>query len=190
MTTAKPLSRFAVPDALSLPEDLRTRVLGLQEKMGFVPNVFLAMGHRPQQLRAFMMFHDDLMESNEGLTQAEREMIVVATSNANNCLYCVVSHGAVLRIRAKDATISEKVAVNYRDADLSERQVAMLDYAMKLSQTPGQVTAEDFATLRAAGFDEATLWDIGAIVAFFAMSNRFATHTAMWPNPEFYGMAR
>lgn len=190
MTTVMPISRFPVPDVLTLPEDLRMRIIGLQEKMGFIPNVFLAMAHRPEQLRAFLMFHDGLMESNEGITQAEREMIVIATSSANACLYCVVSHGAFLRIRAKDSILSDKIAINYRDAGLTPRQIAMLDYAMKLSQTPNQVTAADFETLREAGFDNDTLWDIGGIVAFFAMSNRLATHAGMWPNPEFYSLAR
>jgi uncharacterized peroxidase-related enzyme len=190
MATSRPVSRFPIPEIISLPDDLRSRIEGLQEKMGYIPNVFLAMAHRPEQLRAFMVFSDALMDSDEGLTRAEREMIVVATSSANQCLYCVVSHGAILRIRSKQPTLADQVAINYREAPITARQRLMLDYALKLSQTPWEVGDADFNALRDAGFDDDAIWDIGAITAFFAMSNRLASHTGMWPNPEFYGMAR
>jgi uncharacterized peroxidase-related enzyme len=190
MMTARPISRFPVPDISSLPGDLRSRIEGLQEKMGFIPNVFLGQAHRPEQLRAFMVFHDALMDSDEGLTRAEREMIVVATSSANECLYCVVSHSAFLRIRSKQPTLADQIAVNYREAPITARQRLMLDYALKLAKTPWEVSDADFAALRDAGFDDDAIWDIGAITALFAMSNRLASHTGMWPNPEFYGMAR
>lgn len=190
MSDSHPISRFPVPDIASLPDDLRTRIETLQEKMGFVPNVFLGHAHRPNQLRAFLAMHDDLMESNEGLSQAEREMIVVATSSANQCLYCLVSHGAFLRIRSKQSVLSDQIAANYRDAEISDRQRLMLDYAVKLAQTPWLVGEADIAALGEAGFSEDEIWDIGAITALFAMSNRMAAHTAMRPNREFYGMAR
>lgn len=190
MTTERPISRFPVPDVSSLPDDLRARVEGLEEKMGFIPNVFKSQAHRPEQLRAFMVYHDALMDSDEGLTRAEREMIVIATSSANQCLYCVVSHSAFLRIRSKDPILADQVAINYREAAITDRQRVMLDYAMKLSQTPGEVGEADFEALRAAGFDEDAIWDIGAITALFAMSNRMASHTGARPNSEFYGMAR
>ncbi|WP_339799316.1 peroxidase-related enzyme [uncultured Marinobacter sp.] len=190
MSTELPISRFPIPDIATLPEDLRTRIETLQSKMGFVPNVFLGHAHRPNQLRAFLAMHDDLMESDEGLSRAEREMIVVATSALNQCLYCTVSHGALLRIRSKQPRLSEQVGANYRDAEISPRQKTMLDYAVKLAQTPWLVGDNDIETLRAAGFSEDEIWDIGAITALFAMSNRLASHTAMRPNHEFYGLAR
>jgi len=190
MTASRPISRFPIPDISSLPDDLRSMIENVQERMGFVPNVFLAMAHRPNQLRHFMAYSDELMNNDEGLTKAEREMIVVATSSANQCLYCVVSHGAILRIRSKQPTLADQLAINYREAPVTERQRVMLDYAVKLAKTPEVVTEADFQTLREAGFDDDAIWDIGGIVAFFAMSNRLATHTGMWPNPEFYGMAR
>lgn len=183
-------SRFPVPELEDLPEDLAARIRALAEKMGFVPNVFRVLAHRPEELRAFVTYHDLLMDKAEGLSKAEREMIVVATSAANGCLYCTVSHGAFLRIRAKQPRLSDQVAVNYRDADLTPRQRVMLDYALKLSRAPWRVEEADFERLREAGFDQAEIWDIGAITALFAMSNRLASHTGMQPNPEFHGMAR
>lgn len=190
MSDRYPLSRFPVPDVSTLPDDLRKRIETLQEKMGFVPNVFLGHAHRPNQLRAFLAMHDDLMESDEGLSRAEREMIVVATSSANQCLYCMVSHSAFLRIRSKLPWLPDQIGANYREAEISDRQRTMLDYALKLAQTPWLVGEEDIRTLEQAGFSQDEIWDIGAITGLFAMSNRLAAHTAMRPNSEFYGMAR
>jgi uncharacterized peroxidase-related enzyme len=184
------LSRFPTPGIEALPEDLRARVAELEEKMGFVPNLFRVMSCRPDELRLFMAYHDALMDREGGLTKAEREMIVVATSACNQCLYCGVSHGAFLRIRSKDPRLSEQVALNYREADLSERQRAMLDYAVRLATRPWTVTQSHLDALGEHGFDHDDLWDIGAITALFAMSNRLASHTGMPPNDEFYGMAR
>lgn len=186
----KPVSRFPVPDIEDLPEDLRDRILGIQEKTGFVPNVFLALAHRPDELRAFMSYHDILMEGESGLSKAEREMIVVATSAANDCQYCVIAHGAILRIRARNPLIADQVAINYRKADLSDREHAMLTFAMKLATSSGEVSDEDIAAVRAQGFSMEDVWDIGAITAFFALSNRMANLTSMRPNAEFYAMAR
>lgn len=185
-----PISRFPVPDLDSLPEDVRARILGVQEKAGFIPNVFLMLAHRPAEFRAFFDYHDALMEKDSGLTKAEREMIVVATSGAGNCLYCVVAHGAVLRIRAKHARVADQLATNYRKAEITPRQRAMLDFAIKLSTRGGEVEDGDFDTLRAAGFDEEAIWDIGAITAFFAMSNRLVHLTGTPPNEDFYLMGR
>lgn len=184
------LSRFPVPGIDNLPDDLRARVAELEEKMGFVPNLFRVMAYRPQELRLFMDYHDALMDKETGLTKAEREMIVVATSAVNNCLYCCVSHGAFLRIRSKDARLGDQVAINYREADIGPRQRAMLDYAVRLAERPWTVTPEDLEALRTHGFDNDDLWDIGAITGLFAMSNRLASHAGMPPNDEFYGMAR
>jgi len=186
----KPISRFPVPDLNDLPDDIREMILTVQEKSGFVPNVFLALAHRPDEFRAFFAYHDALMDKDEGLTKAEREMIVVATSNANACQYCVVAHGAILRIRAKDPLVADQVAVNYRKADITEKQKAMLDYAMKVSQRAEEVGEADFATLAQHGFDDEAIWDIGAIAAFFGMSNRLANMTSMRPNDEFYSLGR
>jgi len=166
------ISRFAVPELTDLPEDVRNRILGVQEKAGFVPNVFLMLAHRPAEFRAFFDYHDALMEKDAGLSKAEREMIVVATSGAGNCLYCVVAHGAVLRIRAKDPLVSDQLATNYRKANITPRQRAMLDFAMKLSTRGGEIEDADVDALKAHGFDDDAIWDIGAITAFFAMSNR------------------
>ncbi|MCP1674690.1 putative peroxidase-related enzyme [Natronocella acetinitrilica] len=188
--TERALSRFPVPALRTLPEDLRTRIETVNEKLGFVPNVFLVLAHRPAELRAFLAYHDALMESDEGLTRAEREMIVVATSSANQCLYCTVSHGAFLRIRSKRAELGEQIAFNYREADISLRQRTMLDYALKLAQSPWLVEDGDLDGLREAGFSDDEIWDIGAITALFAMSNRLASHTGMGPNRQFYGLAR
>jgi uncharacterized peroxidase-related enzyme len=186
----RPISRFPVPDIADLPDDLRERILVVREKTGFVPNVFLTLAHRPDELRAFLAYHDALMEKDSGLTKAEREMIVVATSNANNCQYCVVAHGAILRIRAKDPLIADQVAINYRKADLTPRQNAMLDFAMKVSQDSGSIGDEDFEALRGHGFSDEDIWDIGAVAALFSLSNRMANLISMRPNDEFYTLGR
>lgn len=185
-----PVSRYPVPELASLPDDIRDKILAVQEKAGFVPNVFLTLAHRPAEFRAFFAYHDALMEKDEGLSKAEREMIVVATSGANNCLYCVVAHGAILRIRARNPRVADQLATNYRKAEISPRQRAMLDFAMKLSVDSGAVGDEDIAALKAHGFDDEAVWDIGAITAFFAMSNRLANLTSMRPNDEFFLMGR
>ncbi len=188
--TERPISRYPVPDVIELPEDLRARILGVQEKVGFIPNVFLVLAHRPAEARAFFDYHDALMEKDGGITKAEREMIVVATSAANDCLYCVVAHGAILRIRAKDPLVADQVAVNHRKADITPRQAAMLDFALKVSQASGVIGDADFEALRAHGFSDEDAWDIGAIAAFFALSNRMANLTSMRPNDEFFAMGR
>ena len=189
-TPRPPISRFPVPQIADLPEDVRSRILAVQEKAGFVPNVFLALAHRPDEFRAFFAYHDALMEKAGGLTKAEREMIVVATSAANQCLYCVVAHGAILRVRAKNPQVADQVATDYRKADITPRQVAMLDFALRVAREPHLVGEGDFAALRAAGFADADIWDIGAIAALFALSNRMAHLTAMRPNDEFYLLGR
>jgi len=186
----KPVSRFPVPELADLPEDIRTRLLTVQEKSGFVPNVFLALAHRPDEFRAFFAYHDALMEKEGGLTKAEREMIVVATSGANNCQYCVVAHGAILRVRAKNPLLADQVAINYRKADITQRQKAMLDFAMKVALEAATLGESDFAALRAHGFSDEDAWDIGAIAAFFALSNRMANLSDMRPNDEFYLLGR
>ncbi len=188
--TEKPISRFPVPSIDDMPDDIADRIRAVQEKSGFVPNVFLTLAHRPDEFRAFFAYHDALMDKPGNLTKAEREMIVVATSNVNQCQYCVVAHGAILRIRAKDPLISDQVAVNYRKADITDRQSAMLDFAMKVSQSAYEVSEEDFDTLRAHDFDMEDVWDIAGIAAFFGLSNRMANVTSMRPNEEFYGMGR
>ncbi|MBR1176344.1 peroxidase-related enzyme [Bradyrhizobium sp. KB893862 SZCCT0404] len=182
--------RFPAPALDSLPDDIRTRLLGVQEKSGFVPNVFLTLAYRPDEFRAFFAYHDALMEKDGGLTKAEREMIVVATSAANQCQYCVIAHGAILRIRAKNPLIADQIAVNYRKADITPRQKAMLDFAMKVSADAQRVSEEDFAALQPHGFSDDDIWDIAAISAFFALSNRLANFTGMRPNEEFYLMGR
>jgi 4-carboxymuconolactone decarboxylase len=184
------ISRFPVPELSDMPEDIRERILAVQEKAGFVPNVFLVLAHRPEEFRAFFAYHDALMEKPGNLTIAEREMIVVATSNLNQCQYCVVAHGAILRIRAKDPLIADQVAVNYRKADITERQKAMLDFAVKVSMQAYAVGEEDFVALKAQGFDEDDIWDIAAISSFFGLSNRMANVTSMRPNAEFYNLGR
>jgi uncharacterized peroxidase-related enzyme len=188
--TDKPISRYPVPEINDLPDDLREMVLAVQEKAGFVPNVFLTLAHRPDELRAFMDYHDALMLRDGGLTAADREMIVVATSGGNSCQYCVVAHGAILRIRAKQPTIADQVAINYRKADITPRQMAMLDFALKVSNESHAVGDEDFDTLRDHGFSDEDIWDIAGITAFFGMSNRMANFTSMRPNDEFYMMGR
>lgn len=169
-----PISRYPVPELKDLPQDVLARVLAVQEKAGFVPNVFLTLAHRPDEFRAFFAYHDALMEKQGGLSKAEREMIVVATSAANQCQYCVVAHGAILRIRAKDPLIADQVATNYRKADITPRQTAMLDFAMKVSRRAEEIGDGDFDVLRTHGFSDEDIWDIGAISAFFALSNRMA----------------
>ncbi|MBN8509158.1 MAG: peroxidase-related enzyme [Burkholderiales bacterium] len=190
-TTSPPISRWPVPDLADLPEDLRTRILEVQQKAGFVPNVFLALAHRPAEWRAFMAYHDALLLKDTGsLTKGEREMIIVATSAVNQCLYCVVAHGAILRVYEKKPLIADQLATNYRKADISPRQRAMLDFAMKVCTAAAAVDEADFAALRAHGFDDEDIWDIGAITAFFGLSNRMANLSAMRPNDEFYLMGR
>lgn len=184
------ISTFPVPEIDTLPEDIKTRILGVQEKAGFVPNVFLTLAFRPDEFRAFMAYHDALMDKDSELTKAEREMIVVATSNKNSCQYCVVAHGAILRIRAKDPLIADQVGINYRKANITDRQKAMLDFAMKVSQQSEEVTQADFEPLYAHGFTQEGIWDIMAVSAFFGMSNRIANVTATAPNAEFYAMGR
>ena len=188
--TPQPANRFPVPSLDALPEDIRTRILGVQEKSGFVPNVFLALAYRPDEFRAFFAYHDALMEKDSGLSKAEREMIVVATSSANQCQYCVVAHGAILRIRAKNPLIADQIAANYRKADITPRQKAMLDFAMKVSTEAQKVSDQDFADLGKHGFSDDDIWDIAAVSAFFGLSNRMANVTNMRPNDEFYLMGR
>ena len=182
--------RYPFPDLAGLPADLRERILSVQEKSGFVPNVFLAFARRPDEFRAFFAYHDALMEKDGGLTKAEREMIVVATSGANQCQYCVVAHGAVLRIRARNPLLADQVAINYRKADITPRQRGMLDFAMKVALESQRIGDEDYAALQAHGFSDEDAWDIAAIAAFFALSNRMANATGMAPNDEFYLMGR
>lgn len=184
------ISRFPVPTLDALPDDLRQRILAVQEKAGFVPNVFLVLGYRPDELRAFMDYHDALMLRDDGLTKGEKEMIVVATSGANHCLYCVVAHGAILRIVEKNALVADQLAVNHRKADITPRQRAMLDFAMKVSRHSEQVEDADFERLAAAGFSLDQAWSIAAITGFFALSNRMANVTGMRPNTEFFTMGR
>ncbi len=184
------ISRFPVVDLSRLPEDLRARIEPVAERTGFVPNVFLGMTHRPDELRAFMDFHDALMERDSGLTKAEREMVVVATSAANDCLYCVIAHGAILRIRARDSEIADRIAANWRTAPVTERQRTMLDFAVKLARVPEQIAPADFDLLHEAGFTDDDIWDIGSITALFALSNRIAHLADLQPNPEFFTMGR
>jgi len=185
-----PISRFPIPDLNDLPGDIRDKILAVQEKAGFVPNVFLVLAHRPDEFRAFFAYHDALMEKDSGLSKGEREMIVVATSGLNQCLYCVVAHGAILRIREKNPLLADQIATNYRKADITARQKAMLDFAAKLSLQGYDVDDTDLAALRQHGFSDADIWDIGAITAFFALSNRMAQLTNMRPNDEFYQLGR
>ena len=186
----KPISRFPVPKLADLPEDIQQLIQTIQEKSGFIPNVFLALAHRPAELRAFMAYHDALMKRDGNLTQAEKEMIIVATSNDNGCQYCVIAHGAILRVRAKNPLIADQVAVNYRKADLTDRQKAMLDFALKISNDSRSVSDDDFDLLRSHGLEDEDIWDIAGITAFFGMSNRMANFTSMRPNDEFYNLAR
>jgi uncharacterized peroxidase-related enzyme len=185
------MSRYPFPDLNALPEDIRVKVLEVQEKAGFIPNVFLALARRPAEWRAFFAYHDALMLKEDGhLTKGDREMIVTTTSAANNCLYCVVAHGAILRIYEKKPLVADQVAVNYLKADITPRQKVMLDFAMKVCQNSDQIQDQDFAALHAHGFDDEDVWDIAAITAFFGLSNRMASFSNMMPNPEFYLMGR
>jgi uncharacterized peroxidase-related enzyme len=185
------ISRYPVPELKDLPEDLRTRILEVQDKAGFVPNVFLVLAHRPAEWRAFVAYHDALLLKETGsLSKGEREMIIVTTSAANQCLYCVVAHGAILRIYEKKPLIADQLATNYRKADITPRQRAMLDFAMKVCTNSAAVDEVDFAALRAHGFDDEDIWDIGAITAFFGLSNRMANLSGMRPNDPFYLMGR
>ncbi|MEI9923468.1 MAG: peroxidase-related enzyme [Bradyrhizobium sp.] len=188
--TVRPISRFPVPNIEDMPEDIATRILAVQEKSGFIPNVFLVLAHRPDEFRAFFAYHDALMDKPGNITKAEREMIVVATSSLNQCQYCVVAHGAILRVRAQDPLIADQVATNYRKADITARQKAMLDFAIKVSTRAYEVSENDMETLREHGFSEEDAWDITAITAFFGMSNRLANVTSMRPNDEFYLLGR
>ena len=185
-----PISRFAVPSLDALPDDIALRIRKVSEKSGFIPNVFLALAHRPDEFRAFFAYHDALMERDGGLTKAEREMIVVATSGANHCQYCVVAHGAILRIRARNAQIADQVAVNWRKADISPRERTMLSYAEKVALRAHEIGDADHQALATAGFTQDEIWDIGAIAAFFAMSNRLANAADMRANDEFYMLGR
>ena len=189
MTQSTP-NRFPTPALDKLPDDIRDRILAVQDKSGFVPNVFLTLAYRPDEFRAFFAYHDALMDKDSGLTKAEREMIVVATSSANQCHYCVIAHGAILRIRAKHPQIADQIAVNYRKADITPRQRAMLDFAMKVSRAAEEISEQDFAEVSRHGFSDDDIWDIAAISAFFALSNRMANVTGMRPNDEFYMMGR
>lgn len=189
-TTEQPVSRFPVPSLDSMPEDVRNKILDVQEKSGFIPNVFLVLANRPAEFRAFFDYHDALMEKDSNLSKGEREMIVVATSGLNQCQYCVVAHGAILRIREKNPLIADQIAVNYHNADITPRQKAMLDFAVKVSQTAQEVSDADINELKQHGFDDEDVWDITGISAFFGLSNRMANVTAMRPNTEFYSLGR
>ena len=185
------ISRFPVPELADIPEDLRTRMLEVQQKAGFIPNVFLTLAHRPDECRAFFAYHDALMlKDTHALNKAEREMIVVTTSGANDCVYCVVAHGAILRIYTKNPRIADQVAINHRKAEITDKQCAMLDFALKVCLHSNEIDEADFVVLRAFGFTEDDIWDIGSITAFFGMSNRLANMSSMRPNDEFYLMGR
>ena len=191
MATSSPISRFPLPDLKNLPDDIREAILAVQEKAGFVPNVFLTLAHRPAEFRAFFAYHDALMLKETGnLSKADREMIVTATSAKNDCLYCVVAHGALLRIYAKNPLVADQVAVNYLKADITPRQSAMLDFAVKVCLDSAAVNDADYASLHTHGFDDEDIWDIATITAFFGMSNRIANSIGMRPNEEFYLMGR
>ena len=185
------MSRYPAPEIKDLPEDIRTKILEVQEKAGFVPQVFLTLARRPAEWRAFFAYHDALMLREEsGLSKGEREMIVTTTSAANHCLYCVVAHGAILRIYEKKPLVADQVAINYRKADISPRQRAMLDFAMKVCLHSDEIADADFSPLHAQGFSDEDIWDIASITAFFGLSNRIASFSNMLPNPEFYLMGR
>jgi uncharacterized peroxidase-related enzyme len=190
MTATPSISRFGTPELAALPEDIRARILEVQAKAGFVPNVFLALAHRPDEFRAFFAYHDALLLRESGLTKGEKEMIIVATSGANACLYCVVAHGALLRIYEKNPLVADQVAVNYLKADITPRQKAMLAFAMKVCSNSAAIADADFAALREHGFSDEDAWDIGAITGLFGLSNRMANMTSMRPNDEFYLMGR
>jgi uncharacterized peroxidase-related enzyme len=186
----QPIGRFPIPDLKDLPEDIRERIVGVQEKSGFVPNVFLVLAYRPEEFRAFFAYHDALMEKSGGLSKAEREMIVVATSAVNKCLYCVVAHGAILRIREKNPLVADQVTTNFLKADITPKQKAMLNFAIKCAKDANAISDGEVEEMQALGFSEDDIWDIGAITAFFALSNRMANLTNMRPNDEFFLMGR
>jgi uncharacterized peroxidase-related enzyme len=190
MNAPLPISRWPVPRLEDLPEDIRGRIIEVQDKAGFVPNVFVTLAHRPDEFRAFFAYHDALMDREGGLTKAEREMIVVATSGANDCLYCIVAHGAILRVYAKNPLVADQVAANYRKADITPRQKAMLAFALKVATRSSELVDDDYAALAAHGFSDEDVWDVGAIAAFFALSNRMANLIGMRPNDEFYTLGR
>ena len=189
MTNDK-VSLFPLPDINKLPDDLKNKILEVQDKSGFIPNVFLALAHRPEEFRAFFSYHDALMNKESGISKGEREMIVVATSALNECLYCVVAHGAILRIREKNSLIADQLATNYKKADITDRQRAMLDFAVKVSRHANTISDEDIQALAKHGFSDQDVWDIGSIAAFFALSNRLANMANIRPNEEFYHMGR
>ena len=184
------VSLFPLPDINTLPDDLKKKILDIQDKSGFIPNVFLALAHRPEEFRAFFSYHDALMNKESGISKGEREMIVVATSALNECLYCVVAHGAILRIREKNSLIADQLATNYKKADITDRQRAMLDFAVKVSRHANTISNEDIQALAQHGFSDQDVWDIGSIAAFFALSNRLANMANIRPNEEFYHMGR
>ena len=186
----QPISRFDVPDLDDLPDDIRDTILAVQEKSGFVPNVFLAFARRPEEFRAFFAFHNTLMEKSDGLSKAEREMIVVATSATNHCLYCVVAHGAILRIRTKNPLIADQLATNPAKADLTDRERAIVEFALRVAGDSASITDDDIQAMRNRGFTDDEIWDIGAITSLFALSNRYANFIGIRPNDEFFGMAR
>jgi len=188
--SSHPISRYPVPQLADLPQDVRERILNVQEKAGFIPNVFITLAHRPAEFRAFFDYHDALLLKDSGLSKAEREMIIVATSAANQCHYCVIAHGAILRVYAKHPLLADQVAVNYRKADLTPRQQAMLDFALKVALNSQAINDADFGRLREHGFSDEDSWDIGAIAALFALSNRMANLINMRPNDEFYLLGR
>ncbi len=185
------ISRFPVPELHDLAPDIRERIIEVQEKVGFVPNVFLVLAHRPAEFRAFFAYHDALMDKEQGLTKAEREMIVVATSALNHCQYCVIAHGAILRVYTKNPRLADQLAVSHLSAEIDDRQRIMLDFALKVAGPDSATVAEaDFDALRKAGFDDEDIWDMGAIVGFFSMSNRLAAVTGMRANEAFYLLGR
>jgi uncharacterized peroxidase-related enzyme len=189
-THPHPISRYPVPELKDLPEDIRERMLAVQEKAGFIPNVFLALAHRPDEFRAFVAYHDALLLRDSGLSKGEKEMIIVATSGVNRCLYCVVAHGAILRVYEKNPLIADQVAVNHRKADITPRQKAMLDFALKVTRASHEIGEADFDVLRGHGFDDEDIWDIAGISAFFGLSNRMANLMSLRPNDEFYLLGR
>ena len=190
MINKKKISFFSLPKLLDLPTDLKDRILKIQEKTGFVPNVFIVLGHRPNELRCFMNYYDYLMKNNSKLKNFEKEMIIVATSMKNNCLYCVISHGAILRVQKKDSCISDMLAVDYKKANITNKQKLMLDFSVKLARNPELISEKDHALLIKNGFDKEQIWDIGSITSFFSLSNRMAILTSMQPNQEFFSMGR
>jgi len=185
-----PISRYPVPDLSSLPDDLQQMIKDVQEKAGFIPNVFLTLAHRPDELRAFFAYHTAVMDRPSGLSKAEKEMVVVATSAENNCLYCVIAHGAILRVYEKNAMIADQIATNYRKADITDRQKVMLDFAVKVCHDSAKVNDDDFALMHKHGFSDDDIWDIGAITALFGLGNRMASLISMRPNDEFYALGR